>query len=259
MIDSRAVIDQTAHIAPTVTISPYAIIGADVSIGEGTWIGPHVIIKGHTRIGKHNKIYQFASIGEDPQDKKYQGEPTLLEIGDNNVMRECCTINRGTIQGGGKTVIGHDNLFMAYTHIAHDCQIGSHIVFANSSALAGHVTVQDYAILSGFSMVHQYCTIGAYSFVSGATGISKDVLPYLLVSGNGGHDAHAYGLNTVGLRRCGFSETAISGLKKAYSIIFRQHLTVNVAMAKLKVLQTDHPEIKAMLTGLENTKRGIVR
>lgn len=258
MIDSRAVVDSSASIANNVTISPYAIIGPDVEIGEGTWIGPHAVIKGPTKIGKHNKIYQFASVGEDPQDKKYQGEKTFLEIGDHNVIRECVTINRGTVQGGEKTSIGHHNLLMAYVHIAHDCEIQDHTIFANNATLAGHVKVENHAILSGFCMVYQYCVIGAYSFLTGATGIVKDVLPYLTVSGSA-RDASVFGLNTVGLKRNGFSDETLEYLKRAYKIIFRQNLTVIQAIEELQTMVTECPEIQLMIAALEKSERGITR
>jgi UDP-N-acetylglucosamine acyltransferase len=258
MIDPRAVIDSSAHLAKNVTVGPFSVIGPDVEIGEGTWIGPHVVIKSSTKIGKFNKIYQFASIGEDPQDKKYQGEKTLLEIGDHNVFREGCTINRGTEQGGGATRISNHNLFMAYVHIAHDCEIHDHIIFANNASLAGHVKVESHAILSGFSLVHQFCIVGAHSFVAAGTGISKDVLPYLMVSGTV-HEANVFGLNSVGLKRRGFTEEKLNYLKRAYKIIFRQNLTVQQALEQLKPMLTECPEIELMVSALEKSERGITR
>ncbi len=258
MIDSRAVVDSGASIANNVTISPYAIIGPEVEIGEGTWIGPHAVIRGPTKIGKHNKIYQFSSIGEDPQDKKYQGEKTFLEMGDHNIIRECVTINRGTAQGGGKTHIGHHNLLMAYVHVAHDCEIQDYTIFANNSTLAGHVKVESHAILSGFSMVYQYCVIGAYSFLTGGTGIIKDVLPYLMVSGSA-RDASVFGLNSVGLKRHGFSDETLNLLKQAYKIIFRQNLTVPQALEQLQAMVAECPEVQPMITALEKSERGITR
>jgi UDP-N-acetylglucosamine acyltransferase len=258
MIDPRAIIDNQAKLDKNITVSPYAVIGADVEIGEGSWIGPHAVIKGPAKIGKHNKIYQFASIGEDPQDKKYQGEKTLLEIGDHNVIREFTTLNRGTVQGGGTTRIGDHNLLMAYVHIAHDCDIQNHTILANNATLAGHVKVENYAILSGFSMVHQYCVIGAYSFIAAATGISKDVLPFLTASGSA-HEASVFGLNTVGLKRQGFSEETLNNLKRAYKIIFRQNLTVPQAIEQLQGLQAGCPEIALMISALEKSERGITR
>lgn len=258
MIDERAVVDKNAKIGKEVVISPYAVIGKDVEIGEGSWIGPHTVIKGPTKIGRYNKIYQFASIGEDPQDKKYNGENTTLEIGDHNVIREFVTINRGTTQGGGKTVLGHHNLLMAYVHIAHDCCVKDNVIFGNNASLSGHVQVENFAILSGFSLVHQYCVIGAYSFVAAATGISKDVLPYILVSGVG-HESKVFGLNAVGLKRHGFTEEQLSFLKKAYKIIFRQGLTVSDAIIELKKIVPECPEVQNFIDPLENSQRGISR
>jgi UDP-N-acetylglucosamine acyltransferase len=256
MIDPRAIIDPKAQIADNVEIGPWSFIGPDVHIGEGTQISPHVVIKGPTRIGRHNKIFQFASVGEDPQDKKYQGEKTFLEIGDNNVIRESVTINRGTIQAGGITRIGNGNLFMACVHIAHDCLIGNHNIFANHSSLAGHVVVGDHAIFSGFSGVHQFCSVGSYSFIGGGTMVTKDVLPYVLVDG---HDAKAHGLNVEGLKRHGFSSDTINALRRAYKIIYRSNLTVPEAVEQLKQILPEFPDIDIMLTALLESTRGIIR
>lgn len=256
MIDSRADIAPSARIADGVSIGPWAIIGPDVEIGEGTWIGPHAFIKGPTKIGRNNKIYQFASVGEDSQDKKYNGEETFLEIGDNNVIREFCTINRGNLQHGGITKIGNDNLLMAYVHVAHDCIIGNNTVFANNASLAGHVIVKDHVILSGFAGIHQFCVLGEHSFVAKATIVSKDVLPFVLVSG---HEAKACGLNLVGLKRRGFSAETINLLKRAYKIIYRNGLTVAQAVEELQGLASESPEVKMMLDALQESSRGIVR
>lgn len=192
MIDPRAIIDPKAELAADVHIGAFSIIGPEVVIGAGTWVGPHVVVNGPTRIGRDNKIFQFSSLGEMPQDKKYQGEPTLLEIGDRNVIREFCTLNRGTAQGGGVTRIGHDNWIMAYVHLAHDCLIGNQTIFANNASLAGHVVVEDQVILGGFTQVHQFCTLGAHSFTAFGSGIAKDVPPYVMVAG---HPAAPHGLN----------------------------------------------------------------
>ncbi len=255
MISDLAIIDPTAKIAADVSIGPWSIIGPEVEIGAGTWIGPHAVITGPTKIGQQNKIFQFASVGADPQDKKYQGERTFLEIGDRNVIRECCTLNRGTVQGGGVTRIGNDNLFMAYVHIAHDCIVGNQIVFANNASLAGHVTVQDYAILSGFAGVHQYCTIGAHSFIGGASTVTKDVLPFMLVAS---HNT-VNGINKEGLRRRGFSQDIIDGLRRAYKIIYRQGLTVSEAIEELQTLLPECPEVSLLIDALQQSTRGIVR
>jgi UDP-N-acetylglucosamine acyltransferase len=258
VIDSRAVISPKAKIGKNVTVSPFAVIYDDVEIGDNTWIGPHVVIKGSTKIGTGNKIFQFASVGEDPQDLKYKGEKTFLEIGDNNTFRESCTINRGTTQGGGYTKIGNNNLFMAYVHVAHDCEILNHAVFSNNASLAGHIKVEDYAILSGFSMVHQGCVIGAHSFVGAGTGIGKDVLPYVMVSG-AGHEASVFGLNSVGLKRRGFSDETIMQLKRAYKIIFRQNLSVAEAIEQLDAMLLECAEVGLLITALKSSTRGITR
>lgn len=257
MIDKHTVIDPSARIGKDVHIGPWSVIGADVEIGEGTWIGPHVVIKGPTKIGKTNKIFQFASIGEDPQDKKYSGEKTFLEIGDRNVIRESCTINRGVLEAGGVTRIGNDNLFMAYVHVAHDCVIGNQTVFANHSALAGHVVVGDFVIFGGVCGVHQFCQIGEHSFIGGGTKITKDVLPFVLI--DGGQEAKACGLNIVGLKRRGFTVEAVNTLRRAYKIIYRSGFTVPQALEQLAELVADCAEVTAMMTMLQQSTRGIVR
>ena len=256
MIDPRAVIDPKAHLAEDVHVSPYAVIGPDVEIGAGTWIGPHAVINGPTRIGRNNKIFQFASVGDAPQDKKYAGEPTRLEIGDNNTIREFVTINRGTTQDRGVTRIGNDNWIMAYVHIAHDCDIGNHTIFANNASLAGHVRVEDYVILGGFTLVHQFCALGEHSFTAFGTGLSKDVPPYVMVSG---HSAAPHGLNTEGMKRRGFNADAIKRLKQAYKIIYRSKLTLQEAIEALRPEAADCPEVAIMLAFLEKQTRGIVR
>jgi UDP-N-acetylglucosamine acyltransferase len=256
MIDSRAIVAPSAKIAKDVQIGPWAIIGENVEIGAGSWIGPHVVIKENVKIGQNNKIYQFASIGEDPQHLNYKNESTWLEIGDNNTIREFCTFNRGTTQGGGVTRIGHHNFMMAYVHIAHDCQVGNHTIFVNNASLSGHVHVHDFATIGGFVGVHQFCTIGAYSFISIAAMVNKDVLPYVMVVGN---SATVSGLNTVGLKRRGFTTKGISGLRKAYNIIYRQGLTVKQAIVELQGLITDHPEVQLFIEGLQSSGRGVIR
>ncbi len=256
MISKQAVIDPTAKIAADVTIGPFTVIGPNVVIGSGSVIGPNVVINGPTVIGKNNKIYQFSSVGEDCQDKKYFGEDTRLEIGDNNIFREGCSIHRGTMQGGGVTTIGNDNLFMVNTHVAHDCMIGNHVVFSNGASIAGHVQVQDYASLGGLVGVHQFCIIGAYSFAAGGSIIIKDVLPFVTVQGN---YALVHGLNTVGLARREFSVDVIASLKKAYKIIFRSSLTVSDAVDQLNVLIAECKEVAVMRDFLLQSTRGIVR
>ena len=256
MIHQSAIIHPSAKIAENVSIGPGTIIGADVEIGEGTWIGPHVLIDGPTVIGKNNKIHQFASIGDAPQDTTYKGEPTRLEIGDANVIREYCMISRGTVKGGGLTKIGNNNFLMAYSHIGHDSMVGNHIIMINYSALSGHVTLQDYAIIGAYSAVHQFCVVGAYAFIARSTYITKDVLPYVMIAG---HDSAVCGLNTVGLRRRGLSSEAIDILRRAYKVIFRKGLTAQQAVAELEVMQKDCPEIGPMIDALNQSTRGIVR
>lgn len=256
MISEHAIIDPGAKLAADVTIGPGSIIGADVEIGAGTWVGPHVVIQGPTSIGKNNKIFQFASVGDAPQDITYNGEPTRLEIGDNNTIREFCMISRGTIKGGGLTKIGNDNFLMAYSHVGHDSIIGNHVVMVNYSALSGHVTVEDYATIGAYSAVHQFCQIGAYAFIARASYVTKDVLPYVMIAG---HDSSACGMNTVGLRRRGFSSTAIDHLRRAYKIIFRRGLTVQQAIAELEMMQQDCVEVLPLIDALNTSTRGIVR
>ena len=258
MIDKYAIIHHCAEIGKNVSIGPFTIIGHGVEIGDNTHIGPHVVIKGPTKIGKGNKIFQFASVGEDPQDKKYQGEQTFLEIGDENIIREFCTINRGTSQDKGVTRIGNDNLFMNYVHIAHDCVIADHVILANNATLAGHVDIENYVNVSGFAAVYQFCHLGEHSFVAGGSLVTKDVLPYTKVFGKEDF-AKPYGLNTVGLRRFGFSEEKISQLKRAYKIIYRQGLNINEAIAELTPMVSQCKEIQRFIDMLESAMHGIVR
>lgn len=256
MIDKNAIIHPSAKLGEGVSVGPGSIIGADVEVGDGTWIGPHVVIEGPTKIGKNNKIFQFASIGDAPQDTTYKGEPTQLEIGDNNVIREYCMISRGTVKGGGLTRVGNDNFLMAYSHIGHDCMVGNHIVMVNYSALSGHVIAHDYAIIGAYAAVHQFCHVGPYAFIARATYVTKDVLPYVMIAG---HLTSACGINTVGLRRRGFSSSTIDQIRRAYKIIFRKGLTVQQAIAELEVMQKDCPEIQPMIEMMNVSSRGIVR
>lgn len=256
MIHPTAIIDPSAQIGANVEIGPWTSIGAGVEIGEGSWIGPHVVIQGPTKIGKGNKIFQFASIGAEPQDKKFRGEPTLLEIGDRNIIREFCTFNRGTVQDKSTTKIGNDNLFMAYVHIAHDCIVGNHTIFANNASLAGHVIVEDYAILSGFAGVFQECRIGTHSFASMGAMIDKDVPPFVRVSG---YYAKPFGLNTVGMKRRGFAATTMLNLRRAYKIIYRKGFTVKQALEELHKLLAECPEVQMFIDFLNNSERGIAR
>jgi len=256
MIDKHAIVDPSAKIAEDAIIGPFAVIGPDVEIGARTWVGPHVVIKGPTRIGEENKIYQFASIGEDPQDKKYGGEPTLLEIGHRNVIREYCTLNRGTVQDAGVTKIGNDNLLMSYVHIAHDCVIGNNTIFSNNASLAGHVHVDDYVILGGFAGIHQFCRLAKYCFVSSGALVLKDVPPFVRVAGA---FAKPFGLNVEGLKRHGFKLQTVSAIKNAYKIIYRQGLSMEEALEKLKPIAEECAEVGLFVDLLETTKRGIVR
>ena len=256
MIHSTAVIDAGAELAADVSVGPYSVIGPDVTIGAGTGIGPHVVINGPTQIGADNRIFQFASLGEAPQDKKYAGEPTRLEIGDRNTIREVVTFNRGTVQDEGVTRIGDDNWIMAYVHIAHDCRIGNQTIFANNASLAGHVRVDDYAILGGFSLVHQFCAIGAHALTAFGSGISKDVPPYVTV---GGSPARAHGLNMEGLRRRGFPEAVRKQLKDAYRVLYRENLSLQDAIERLRSSAADCPEMQLLVDFLDRQTRGIVR
>jgi len=256
-IHPTAVVHPTARLAEGVEVGPYAVIGAEVEIGEGTIVGPHVVIQGPSKIGAMNHFFQFSSIGEAPQDKKYQGERTWLEIGDRNVIRENVTINRGTQTGGGVTSIGNDNLLMAYVHIAHDCHVGNNTVFSNNASLAGHVIVDDYANLGGFVGVHQFCMIGQRAFLAGGSMVVKDVPPFVTVSG---YPAKVYGLNTVGLRRALVSAYSITLLRRAYKIVYRQGLTLQNAVSEIEPLAAESPELKLFLDFIKQERsRGITR
>jgi UDP-N-acetylglucosamine acyltransferase len=256
LIDPTAVIDPGAELATGVSIGPYSIIGPDVVIGADTAIGPHVVINGPTRIGRENRIFQFASIGDAPQDKKYAGEPTRLEIGDRNTIREFVTINRGTVQDQGVTALGSDNWIMAYVHIAHDCRIGNHTIFANNASLAGHVRIGDYVILGGFTLVHQFCTIGSHALTAYGSGISRDIPPYVTV---GGIPARAHGLNMEGLRRRGFSPESRKALKRAYKTLYRENRTLEDALVQLRLQAGGNAEVAFLTEFLEQQTRGIVR
>ena len=257
MIDPTVLIDPNARIGDNVTIGPYSVIGPDVSIDDGTWVGPHVVIRGPTTIGKSNKIYQFSSIGENPQDRKYKDDKhSELQIGDNNVIREFCTINRGTDHGGGKTVVGDNNWIMAYVHIAHDCLIGNNTIFANNTTLAGHVVVDDHAIFGGFTGIHQFCRIGKHCFTAISSVVVKDVPPYLMISGN---TAKPNGLNREGLKRHGFQPETVNLLRKAYKIVYRQGLTVKQAMEELQEIANQSEEVRYFAEFISKSTRGIVR
>ena len=257
MIHPTAIIHSGARLGAGVSVGPYSIIGEHVEIGDNTRIGPHVVISGHTRIGCDNRIFQFSSIGEIPQDKKYAGEPTRLEIGDRNTIREYCTLNLGTVQDAGVTRVGDDNWIMAYVHIAHDCQVGNKTIFANNAQLAGHVHVGDWAIFGGYTGVHQFCRIGAHTMTAVGTVILQDVPPYVMAAGN---SATPYGINAEGLKRRGFSPDALMVLKRAYRTLYKSGLTLDEAKAKLEEDAKTHPaEIQPILDFLAASKRGIIR
>jgi len=256
LIHATAIVDPSANIADDVEIGPYSIVGSDVTIGAGCWIGPHVVIKGPTTLGEGNRIFQFASVGEDPQDLKYAGERTSLEIGNHNTVREFATINRGTEGGGGVTRIGNHNLFMAYIHVAHDGILGDHIVMANGASIAGHVTVENHAILAGFACVHQFCTVGEHAFVGLNSVANRDVAPFTMAVGN---YAEAKGINKNGLRRREFSDDAISALHRAYKVLIRQHGERDKAIDTIKADQDQFPEVARFIDFIENSERGVVR
>lgn len=255
-IHSTAIIDPLAQLDSSVEVGPYSVIGPNVKIDAGTRVGSHVAINGHTTIGKNNQIFQFSSLGEAPQDKKYKGEPTLLEIGDNNTIREFCTFNLGTVQDKGTTKIGNDNWIMAYVHIAHDCQIGNHTIFANNSSLAGHVDVYDHAILGGFTLIHQFCKIGSHVITAVGSVVFKDIPPYVTAAG---YDAKPHGINAEGLKRRGFSPESILQIKRAYKALYRKGLTLDEAKAELLTMQAESPEIALLTDFLNVSTRGIVR
>ena len=256
LIHPTAIVDPRAELDSSVEVGPYSIIGPDVRIDAGTRVGSHVVIKGPTTIGKHNQIFQFSSLGEQPQDKKYRDEPTTLEIGDNNTIREFCTFNRGTVQDKGATRIGNDNWIMAYVHIAHDCQIGNHTIFANNSSLAGHVDVHDYAILGGFTLIHQFCKIGAHIITAVGSVVFKDIPPYVTAAG---YDAKPHGINSEGLKRRGFSPEAILQIKRAYKTLYRNGLTLEQAKQELSQQVGQCAELGILLEFLNTSTRGIVR
>ncbi len=256
MIHPSAIVHPDAKLADNVAIGAYSIIGEHVEIGKDTWIGPHAVITGHTKIGSGNKIYQFVSLGEAPQDKKYAGEQTRLEIGDRNVIREFCTFNRGTVQDTAVTRLGNDNWIMAYVHLAHDCQIGNHTIFANNASLAGHVHVGDHAILGGFTIIHQFCHIGVHSMTAMGSVVSQDVPPYVMAAG---HPARPHGINTEGLKRRGFSSEAVLQIKRAYKALYKSGLTLSEAKETLSSEFDSTVEIKPLLDFLTISTRGIIR
>lgn len=256
MIHPAAIVEPGARLAPDVDVGPWCHIGPAVEIGAGTRIGSHVIITGTTRIGQHNEIHPFNSIGAPSQDKKYAGEPTRLEIGDGNVIREFCTINRGTVQGGGLTRVGNENWIMAYVHIAHDSRVGNGAIMANGASLAGHVVVEDFATFGGFTLVHQFCAVGAYSFTAMGSVIVKDVPPYLMVAGN---VAKPRGLNKEGLRRHGFDAETMRWLRRGYGVLYKRGLGMERAVEELHAMAADCPELGSLARFVARSSRGIVR
>jgi len=253
-IHPTAVIDATAELDSGVSVGPYTVIGPRVRVGAGTDIGPHVVIRGPTRIGADNRIFQFASVGEDPQDTKYAGEETFLIIGDGNVIREYVTLNRGTVQDAGETRIGNHNLFMAYSHVAHDCRIGNHVIMANAASLAGHVKVQDWTILGGFTIVHQFCRIGAHCFCAMGSVVTRDVPPYVIV---GGHPVQPRGINTEGLRRRKIDVATIQQLKNAYRVLYMSDRKLEDAVTAMRVLGNDR--VDQLADFVADRSRSIVR
>ena len=256
LIDSKAIVDSHAELDDDVSVGPYSVIGADVKIGAGTIIGSHVVIKGPTSIGKQNRIYQFTSIGEDPQDKKYAEEITRLEIGDRNTIREFTSMHRGTQQDNCVTKIGDDNLFMAYTHVAHDCIIGNNVIMANGASLAGHVHLNNNAILGGFTLVHQFTQVGQYSFAAMGSAITQDIPPFIMV---GGKPTRPHGINSVGMERNGISTEDIRLIRNAYKIIYKMNLRLEDAIEKMEDMASDSKQLTDMISFLRNVSRGILR
>ncbi len=256
MIDPRAIISPKAELAVDVTVGAFSIIGPEVTIGPGSVVGPHVVINGPTQIGASNRFFQFASIGDAPQDKKYKGEPTRLVIGDRNVFRESCTVNRGTTHDKGVTTIGHDNLFMAYSHVAHDCVLGSNLIFANGATLGGHVEIDDWVIIGGLAAVHQFCKVGAHAFVAGGAIVTRDVPTYVLAAGN---PAVPHSVNAEGLKRRGFTPQQVRNVRNAFRLLYRSDLSLAEAVARLKELAVTQPEVATLVDFISRSERSLVR
>jgi UDP-N-acetylglucosamine acyltransferase len=256
VIDPRAIVSPKAQLAPDVTVGAFSIIGPDVELGPGTIIGPHVVLNGPMRMGAENRVYQFASLGDAPQDKKYKGEPTRLEIGDRNVFRESCTINRGTTHDKGVTTIGNDNLFMAYSHVAHDCVVGSNLVFANCATLGGHVEVGDWVTVGGMAAIHQFCKVGAHAFIAGGAIVTRDVPTYVMVAGN---PAEPNSVNAVGLSRRGFTPDQIRNIKNAFRVLYRSDLLLAEAVVRLTELGKTQPEVAALVEFIGRSERSLIR
>ena len=256
-IDSTAIVSPNALLAPDVVVGAYAVIGPNVTIGSGCVVGPFTRVEGPTAIGERNQFYGHASIGGPPQDLKYKGEHTELAIGNDNVFREFVTINRGTTGGGGKTTIGNENFFMAYSHVAHDCHVGSYTIFANNATLAGHVEIADYATIGAFSAVHQFCRVGEHAFVGGGSMITQDVMPYAKTVAS--RDNRSYGINTIGLERKGFSKETVEALQRAYKILIRSKLRAEDALQKIEEELGNFPEARYLVEFVRASKRGIIR
>ena len=259
MIHPSAVIDSSAQLAQNVEIGPYAIIGKHVTIGSGTKVGPHAVIGDWTIIGENNQIFHQTTVGAPPQDLKYRNEECWTRIGDNNIVREYATIHRGTVTGQSETVIGNNNLFMAYSHVAHDCQIGNGAILANCATLAGHVTIEDYVGIGGLVAIHQFTRIGAHAYIGGGTLIGLDIIPYVIATSSGKRDTKLRGLNLVGLKRRGFSDEVINNLKKAYKTLFMADLKLAEAIAKIKSDITGCSEVDYLVAFIEKSERGICR
>ena len=257
-IHPTAIVDKKAEIGPDVVVGPYCVIESDVLIGRGTKLGAYVSVQSGTAIGEDCHFYGHSSIGTDPQDLKYKGEPTRLQIGDRNVFREFITVNRGTPKGGGITIIGNDGLFMAYSHVAHDNKVGSQVIFANAATLAGHVTVGDHAQVGAFSAVHQFCRVGPHAFIGGFSVVTRDALPFVKTVG-ARNEAKIYGINTIGLQRKGLPETSIGQLKDVYRILFRSQLNTTDALAKVRERQWSAPEVETLIQFIETSERGFIR
>jgi UDP-N-acetylglucosamine acyltransferase len=256
VIDSRAIVSPQAQLAPDVTVGPFSIIGPDVIMGPGCIVGPHVVINGPTRIGADNRFFQFASIGDAPQDKKYKGEPTRLVIGDRNVFRESCTVNRGTTHDKGVTTLGSDGLYMAYSHVAHDCVVGDKVIFANCATLGGHVEIGDWVILGGMAAIHQFCKVGAHAFIAGGAIVTRDVPTYVMVAGN---PAAPHSVNAEGLKRRGFSPTQVRNIRNAFRVLYRSDLLLADAVTRLTELGRSQPEVATFVEFIGRSERSLVR
>ncbi len=256
MIHAQAVVSRRAELAPDVEIGPFTVIGDGVRIGSGTWVGPHAVIMGPTEIGEHNKIFQFASLGDAPQDKKYAGEPTRLVIGHRNVFRECCTVNRGTVHDRGETTLGDDNLLMAYSHVAHDCVLGNHIVMANCANLAGHVVLGDWVVMGGLSAVHQFCKIGAHAFLANNSAATQDIPPYMLAVGQ---PAKPHSVNSQGLKRRGFTPQQVLDIRRAYRVLYRKGTPLKHALEEVRALAEAQPLLLPIIEFIDQSKRRISR